>query len=265
MINLSASTANVSENLLTWQTPNGKTVTVRSFDTTGEAGVYISSQIIAALTAALDTRGEAVWIGCGGTTPKPIYEHLVYAELDWAKVKLAQVDERFVPTYDAASNTRMMAEALAPVLQSDAQTGMELVTLIQDITDQEACAAKAEASLLTLGHGQAPVFDFALMGMGPDGHYASIFPNNIVNAEVYSSNRLVLPVQPHTDGSEPKLPRITLSVPALNRSRRIVFFITGQTKLDVLKSASLNPDPYVSPIGAFLAQCPASVEFVWAA
>ncbi len=260
-----ALSATVSENVLTWETPNGKPVTVRSFATTGEAGVYISGQIIAALTSALDTRGEAVWIGCGGTTPKPIYEHLVYAELNWAKIKLAQVDERFVPTDDAASNTRMMAEALAPVLRNDAQTGMELVTLIQDISDQDACAAKAEASLLSLGHGRAPHFDFALMGMGPDGHYASIFPHNPVNAEVYASHRLVLPVAPHTDGSEPKLPRITLSVPAINNSRRIVFFITGQTKLDVLKSASLNPDPDTSPIGAFLAQCPAPVEFVWAA
>jgi 6-phosphogluconolactonase len=63
---------------------------------------------------------------------------------------------------------------------------------------------------------------------------------------------------------EPKLPRITLTVPAINKSRRILFYITGQTKLDVLKSAALSTDPYTTPIGAFLAQCPVAVEFVWA-
>ena len=102
------------------------------------------------------------------------------------------------------------------------------------------------------------------MGMGPDAHYASIFPNNPVNAEVYTTDRIVLPVTPHSDGSEPQLPRITLSVPAINNSRRIVFYITGLAKLEVLKAASQNTDPYSSPIGAFIAQCPTDVEFVWA-
>lgn len=256
--------ANVSENVLTWDA-HGKTVTVHAFDTTGEAGVYISGLISDALKQAIDTHGKAQWIGCGGTTPKPIYQNLIHADLDWTKITLAQVDERFVPVDDAASNTRMMREALAPVLADSDHTGMTFLTLIQDITDQDACAVKAEKTLRDLAGGEAPVFDFALMGMGPDSHYASIFPNNPVNAEVYTTDRLVLPVRPHTDGSEPALPRITLSVPAINHSRRIVFYITGQAKLDALKAASQNTDPYTSPIGAFLAQCPVPVEFVWAA
>ena len=81
------------------------------------------------------------------------------------------------------------------------------------------------------------------MGMGPDSHYASIFPHNPINAEVYTTERLVLPVQPHTDGTEPKLPRITLSVPAINNSRRIVFYITGQAKLDALKAVDRGHRP----------------------
>jgi 6-phosphogluconolactonase len=185
----------------------------------------------------------------------------VIEDIDWDKVKLFQVDERFVPTDDAASNTRMMREALNSVT---GQGGMELISLIQDINDQYACAAKAEARLRELGGGEPPVFDFALMGMGPDAHYASIFPGHAINGVVYNTDALVLPVSASTTELEPKLPRITLTVPAINESRRILFYITGQTKLDVLKSAALSTDPYTTPIGAFLAQCPVAVEFVWA-
>ncbi len=252
----------VSEDVLTWDIPGGKVVTVHCFPTPAEAGAYIAAAITDSLTRAIDTRGAAVWVGCGGTTPKPVYEQLSYAELDWSAITLAQVDERYVPTDDAASNTRMMREALHKVV---APGKMELVSLIQDLSSPEVCAQKAEATLVKMGQGEAPCFDFALMGMGPDGHYASIFPDNAVNDDVYDTPRLVLPVTPHTDGSEPKLPRITLSVHALNNSRRIVFYITGQTKLDVLKDMSHDNDPWVSPIGAFLAQCPAPVEFVWTA
>ena len=264
MTSVSQDVVTGSPDVLTWEA-FGKTITVLKFASPGEAGGYISQQIVDALRQGLDSRGEAVWIGCGGTTPRPIYQNLIYADLDWTKIRLAQVDERFVPTEDVASNTRMMTEALLPVLKTKERMGMELVSLIQDITDQNSCAQKAEESLLDLGHGKAPRFDFALMGMGPDAHYASIFPNNDVNADVYTTERLVLPVLPHSDGTEPSLPRITLSVPAINNSRRIVFFITGQAKLDILRSASQDRDPYVSPIGAFLSQCPVPVEFVWAA
>ena len=232
-----------------------------AFDDKAEAGAYVADQIAEALQQALDERGRAVWIGCGGTTPKPVYERLNEAVLDWSQVTLAQVDERWVPTDSPDSNTRMMREALTPALDA----GLTLESLMQDIHDQQACADKAEAVLYDLGGGKAPVFDFALLGMGPDGHYASIFPQHPVNAVVYDSPRLVLPVAA-TDGTiEPKLPRITLTVPCIDSSRRIVFFITGQAKRDVLNSMIRDTDPYLSPIGAFLAQCPVPVDFVWTA
>lgn len=236
-------------------------VAVRCFDSAAEAGAWIAPNIARSLRDAIAQRGKAIWLGCGGTTPKPIYEKLVTEDIDWDKVKLFQVDERFVPTDDAASNTRMMREALNSVV---GQGGMDLTSLIQDIDDQYACAAKAEAKLRELGGGEPPVFDFALMGMGPDAHYASIFPGHAINGVVYNTDALVLPVSASVSELEPKLPRITLTVPAINHSRRVLFYITGQTKLDVLKSAVLSTDPYTTPIGAFLAQCPVDVEFVWA-
>lgn len=236
-------------------------VRVLSFADKVEAGAYVADQIAEALQQALDERGQAVWIGCGGTTPKPVYERLNEAVLDWSQITLAQVDERWVPTDSPDSNTRMMREALTPAIDA----GLTLESLTQDIHDQRDCADKAEAILYDLGGGKAPVFDFALLGMGPDGHYASIFPQHPINAKVYDSPRLVLPVAASDGSIEPKLPRITLTVPCINSSRRIVFFITGQTKLDVLNSMARDTNPYTSPIGAFLAQCPVPVDFVWTA
>jgi 6-phosphogluconolactonase len=236
-------------------------VAVRCFDSAAEAGAWIAPNIAKSLRDAIAQRGKAVWLGCGGTTPKPIYERLVTEDIDWDKVRLFQVDERFVPTDDAASNTRMMREALNAVTGPGA---MELISLIQDINDQYASAARAEVKLREMGGDEPPVFDFALMGMGPDAHYASIFPGHAINGVVYNTDALVLPVSASATEMEPKLPRITLTVPAINKSRRILFYITGQTKLDVLKSAALSTDPYTTPIGAFLAQCPVAVEFVWA-
>jgi len=235
-------------------------VRVQCFASQARAGAHVAGRIASALNAAVASRGQAVWIGCGGTTPRPVYQELVKAGVDWSKVTLGQVDERFVPVNDAASNTRMMREALTPILDR-----MEFVSLVQDDRDLATCAARAEAKLLDLGGGEPPVFDFALMGMGPDAHYASIFPGHPINSFVYDTKALVVPVKATHNGSEPVLPRLTLSVPALNRSRAIVFYITGQTKLDVLKKAATSTDAFASPIGAFLAQCPVPVDFVWAA
>lgn len=232
---------------------------VRSFASAAEAEKAVLAAIGEALSEAIAERGQALWIGAGGGTPRPVYQQLDTLSLAWNKVTLSQVDERFVPVDDVASNTKMMAEAAAPVIAK----GMVFETLIRDIGDASACAEKAEAMLRNFSNGEAPEFDLTLLGMGPDKHYASIFPGHPINATVYETETLVLPVEPATGGVEPKLPRITLSVKALNRSRRIVLYITGQEKLEALKAAVADPNPDTAPIGAFLAQCPVPVDIVW--
>ncbi|MFT3997612.1 MAG: 6-phosphogluconolactonase [Asticcacaulis sp.] len=232
---------------------------VRAFATAGEAEAEVVRLIGEALSAAIAERGHALWIGAGGGTPKPVYQQLDTLDLAWDKITLSQVDERFVPVDDAASNTKMMGEACASVIAR----GMVFETLIRDIGDAGVCAQKAETLLRDLRNGDAPVFDLTLLGMGPDRHYASIFPGHAINATVYDTDALVLPVEPATGGVEPKLPRITLSVKALNASRRIVLYITGQEKREALSAALADPDPWTSPIGAFLKQCPAPVDIIW--
>jgi 6-phosphogluconolactonase len=234
-------------------------VRVHVFAHIADANTYTVARIASALKSAVAQRGKAVWLGCGGGTPKPVYEALVNVDLGWSKITLAQVDERFVPVDDPSSNTRMMRAALAPAIGE----GMQFLSLRQD-DDIYVSAAKAEAQLRDLGGGQIPAFDIALMGMGADAHYASIFPGHAINATVYTASALVLPVAASSPDKEPALPRITLSVPAINAAKSILFLVTGRPKLEVLKTASLSDDPYAAPIGAFLAQCPPPVEFIWA-
>jgi 6-phosphogluconolactonase len=243
---------------LRW-TAHGREVTVQAFDHVADANAYTVSRIGSALRDATAQRGSGIWLGCGGGTPKPVYEALINVDLDWDKVTLAQLDERFVPVDDPSSNTRMMREALAPVIAR----GMHFLSLYQD-DDIYASAARAETQLLELGGGQPPAFDIALMGMGADAHYASIFPGHAINGTIYQTSAVVVPVTASGTDKEPVLARLTLSVPAINAAKTVLFLITGRPKLEVLKTASLSDDPFGAPIGAFLAQCPSPVEFVWA-
>ena len=225
----------------------------------------LAAEIRNDLNVAIGDRGRGLWVGAGGGTPKGLYEHLA-AEggINWEHVTLTQVDERFVEVTDERSNTRMMRKALGPVLEDGIGPGLRFLSLIEDITDSERNAEEVERTLRKLGAGVAPVFDFSLLGMGGDGHYASIFPGHPINELIYDAESLVLPVAPAADGSEPVWPRITMTVPAINSSRRIVFLITGHEKLDTLRRLGANTNKFASPIGAFLAQCPVPVEFAWA-
>lgn len=231
---------------------------VQVFATPHEAETAVLNLIGDAVATAITADDRAVICGAGGSTPKPVYERLHTLDLAWDKVTLTQVDERFVPVDDPSSNTRMMREAVADI------EGLNFLSLVQD-TDQALSAEKAETALRALNDGDAPVFDITLLGMGGDKHYASIFPQHPLNASIYETKTLVLPVAA-TDGTlEPKLPRLTLSVNALNRSRRIVLYITGKAKLEALQKAIANPDKDSAPIGAFLRQYTHLVDIIWVA
>jgi len=232
--------------------------TVQAFATAHEAETAVLNLIGDAVATAIAANDRALICGAGGSTPKPVYEGLGTLDLPWDKVTLTQVDERFVAVDDPGSNTRMMREATATL------DGLTFLSLIQD-ADQAASAQRAETALRALNDGEAPVFDLTLLGMGGDKHYASIFPQHPLNARIYDTDALVVPVAA-TDGSrEPLLPRLTLSVSALNRSRRIVLYITGTAKLEALKAAIANPDKDTAPIGAFLKQYPHPVDIIWVA
>lgn len=177
----------------------------------------------------------------GGSTPKAAYEHFVDAVkavgLNLAGSRFWIGDERCVDPEDERSNYRMITETLIDPL--DAVTTVD-VERIQGELGPDPAADDYEQRLRAAG---PPTFDLVLLGIGPDGHTASLFPGQPTLAE---RARLVVGVP--DAGLEPFVPRVSLTIPALTSSRRIVFLASGESKADAIAEAfgpDSDPDPAV--------------------
>jgi len=156
----------------------------------------------------------------GGSTPELAYEKAAKLEPDWSNVELWWSDERCVPPDDDISNYALAKRTLLDNLDSAPRQ----VHRIKGELGKERAAADYEREL-----GDT-VFDLELLGIGPDGHVASLFPN----APTLQERRRVLPAEP---GLEPFVDRVTLSIPALNSARAIVFALAGAEKADAARRA----------------------------
>jgi 6-phosphogluconolactonase len=178
----------------------------------------------------------------GGSTPKRLYQRLTRdpwrGAMPWPRLDWFWGDERFVPADDPRSNTRMAREALldhAPVMPGS------IHPIPVDAASPEAAAAAYEATLKAY-YGQdrldpqRPLFDIMLLGIGPDGHTASLFPGK---AAVEETERWVVAAEP---GLDPFVPRISLTLPAITASRAIVFLVSGADKTPALRRIFAGED-----------------------
>jgi 6-phosphogluconolactonase len=164
----------------------------------------------------------------GGTTPEQAYELAAQREPDWSDVELWWSDERCVPPDDELSNYKLAKRTLLDNLG----TAPRAVHRIKGELGKDEAAANYEREL-----GDAE-FDLELLGVGPDGHIASLFPNA---ATLQEQRRRVLPAEA---GLEPFVDRVTLSLPALRSAREIVFALTGAGKADAARRAfASEPGP----------------------
>ncbi len=163
----------------------------------------------------------------GGKTPVQAYEEAAKRAPDWSRANVWWSDERCVPPEDENSNYRLAKLALLDRLEH----GPHAVHRIKGELGKEQAAADYEREL-----GDTPL-DLVLLGVGPDGHVASLFPN----APTLRQRRRVLPAEP---GLEPLLDRVTLSLPTLNSAREIVFLLAGEEKADAAARAfAAAPSP----------------------
>ncbi len=164
----------------------------------------------------------------GGSTPRAAYERVAGMELDWSGATLWFGDERCVPPDDELSNYRMAKEALLDRIGG----GQPAVKRMPGENGPHAGAEDYERELReTLGE-QLPRLDLILLGIGPDVHTASLFPNQ---PAVEVSDRAVVGVE--EAGMPPQVPRITLTLPAINAARQVVFLIAGEDKSDAVRIA----------------------------
>jgi 6-phosphogluconolactonase len=157
------------------------------------------------------------------------------SRIPWECVHLFWGDERCVPPDHPESNFRMVQETLL------AQVPLPPENIHQIPVDQgspEAAATAYERIIqryFQLEDGELPEFDLVLLGLGEDGHTASLFPHA---AAVHERRRLVVA----TSGGSPNLPRVTLTVPVLNHARRLVWLVTGAQKAPIVRKVLQGPE-----------------------
>ena len=199
-----------------------------------------------AVTQAVTTRGTARVAISGGSTPKAMFALLAdpaqpfAGSIPWAKLHLYWVDERCVPPTDNESNYKMTNEALL----SKVPLPTEQVHRMEGELEPEEAASRYETVLrnsMKLEGAESPAFDLLLLGMGDDGHTASLFPHTAALEEI---TRLV--VANHVPQKETW--RITLTFPVINQARQVCFLIEGGAKAKVLAEVLTGPrDPQRLP------------------
>jgi 6-phosphogluconolactonase len=187
------------------------------------------------IVSAVAERGSCVLALSGGKTPRPVYEALAAPPLsgtvDWARVEVYFGDERAVPPDHADSNFRMASEAL---LARVALLPGHVHPMPADRPDRDAAAREYERVL-------PPRLDVLLLGMGPDGHTASLFPGSPALAE---RRRRVVPV---TAPIEPAR-RMTITPPVIAEARHVAVVVSGAEKAAmVARALSANADPAEVP------------------
>ncbi|MGH9450096.1 MAG: 6-phosphogluconolactonase [Terriglobia bacterium] len=179
----------------------------------------------------------------GGSTPKRFYELLATREFSsqvfWPRVQLFQVDERCVATDDARSNYKMIREALL-----DHASGIEFHRMAAEQSDRDAASVSYAAALraaLRTGQGRWPRLDVIYLGMGEDGHTASLFPGT---AALIECERAVVP----NYVAKFEMWRLTLTLPVLNAAAHVVFLVSGAEKAERLHQALGAPAGAAPPL-----------------
>ncbi len=219
----------------------------------GSLTAALANQVADDLRTAIIQRGEASLVVSGGSTPRPFFERLSQEPLAWDRVTVTLADERWVPEDHEASNERLLRQNL---LVGEASKAKIVGLKTPEDTPEEGRAA-CEQNLATL----ARPFDVVVLGMGGDGHTASLFPAapELADGLDLTSTDSCLAVRP----PEAPHPRMSLTLKALLASRRLILHITGEEKWQVYQRA-LQPGPMEElPIRAVLRS--GRVEVWWAA
>lgn len=205
-----------------------------------------AARLTETLSAALAETGKAVFAGSGGSTPAPIYRRMAQTDLDWSKVAVTLIDERYVPETSPESNAALIKQTL----MTGAAAAARFVPLYHSEVTVDRAAALAAHALAREG-GR---LDAVLLGMGEDGHICSMFPNSPTLKTLLSPALppTVLGVPHGRDGAAPSLERLSINLPYLMGARRVVLALTGGAKRAVFEREAAG-DPRVQPAAALIA------------
>lgn len=192
----------------------------------------LAAGVAAVLAGGLATRGSAILAVSGGSTPKLFLQHLSKAEIDWSRVTVCLVDERWVPDTSPRSNAQFLRDNF---LQGPAASAR-----LELFYEPGLTAVEAEPELSRRFGALPRPFDAVVLGMGGDGHTASFFPNgdNLARALDPAGDAAVVSMTAPGAGE----PRVTLTLPRLADARFLALHIEGMEKQETLEKA-LEPGP----------------------
>jgi 6-phosphogluconolactonase len=191
------------------------------------------------ITTTLSTSPQCNIVLAGGNTPKPVYQGLSQQSLPWEKLHIFWGDERYVPSDHPDSNYRMAKEAWLDHVPIPAGNIHPMPTKANDPALDANTYENTIKSLFSPINDGFPQFDIILLGMGDDGHTASLFPHT---ESLKIDDRLV------TVGEKNHEPRLTMTIPLINRAHCVLFLVTGANKQKALSEIwSPTGDNYTYP------------------
>lgn len=214
----------------------------------------LAAEVLDLVGRELDCSQRAGLVVSGGSTPVELFKVLAASKCDWARVHITLADERWVDVRSAESNEGLVRRGLLTKRAAAARfTGLKTAHPTP-LAAEQACAVRLQTV--------PQPFAASLLGMGTDGHTASLFPGapELARGLALSSTGPCLQITP-PHGSHL---RMTLSLPTLLNSRRLLLHITGEDKLAVYRQALAGDDPYLMPIRSVLQQDRTEVVVYWA-
>ncbi|WP_294391558.1 6-phosphogluconolactonase [uncultured Sphingomonas sp.] len=205
--------------------------------------------------SALDARNAALLALSGGNTPVKAYEKLAQMKYDWKRVTIFPVDDRLVKIDDPLSNVAMLARIFMP-------KGARVIPLAPDNLDYASAGNAADARMQDMKWPP----DVVLLGVGGDGHTASIFPGPDLQAALTApKTRRAIGVMPDPLPPEAPVARVTMTRAAILSARALMLCLTGDTKRALVEQAIEDGAGSKLPIGQVLAEAEQPIDIHWTA
>jgi 6-phosphogluconolactonase len=223
------------------------------YDSLDELSDAVAGDVGFIIDSALDARNASLIAVPGGRTGPAIFPKLAAQTLQWQRVTIIPTDDRLVPMEDERSNVRAIAKAFLP-------TGARVIPIATEIADYRLAGNSADARLQDLSWPP----DLVWLGMGEDGHTASIFPGPDLQAALDAPKaRRAIGVMPDPLPAEAPVARVTLTRAAILSARTILITVTGDKKRQLLEEAIADGHSSKLPIGRVLAEVDQPIDIHW--
>ena len=223
------------------------------YDSLDELADAVAGDVGFIVDSAIDARGSSLIAVPGGSTGPAVFEKLAAQKLPWKNVTIIPTDDRLVPMEDERSNVRAIAKAFLPA-------GARVIPIATEIADYKLAGNSADARLRDFPWPP----DLVWLGMGKDGHTASIFAGpDLQTALDAPKARRAVGVMPDPLPAEAPVARVTLTRAAILSARTVLITITGEEKRALLEQAIADGQSSKLPIGRVLAEADQPIDIHW--